>query len=110
MKTTYPQQHNCPDGVLYRWEGRKPKPVSCPRCKARIDKGNNADQSPNLKTAEGDKMEQTAFVIKDDYDQTTICVVVANSENEALTFARKEYADVIEGDLYAIETQLHVLN
>lgn len=37
---TYPQQHTCTDKTIYKWEARKERPVSCPRCKQRLDKPN----------------------------------------------------------------------
>lgn len=46
------------------------------------------------------------FVIKDDWDQATICVVQTTSEEDALRIAKESYPDVIEGDLYAISTDL----
>ncbi len=46
------------------------------------------------------------FVIKDDWDQTTVCVVQSELESDALNLAQEQYASVIEGDLYAIPTEL----
>ncbi len=41
------------------------------------------------------------YVLRDDYDQSTICVVEAENAQEAIDWAVKAYADHIDGDLYA---------
>ena len=37
IREEYKQKHSCADGIEYDWIAKKQKPVSCPRCKARLD-------------------------------------------------------------------------
>jgi len=43
------------------------------------------------------------FVVKDDYDETTVCAVQCDTPEEATDRARKELPDRIDGTPYAYE-------
>jgi hypothetical protein len=52
-------------------------------------------------------MAETVFVIKDDYDQSTVCVVRAKSEAQAIETATRTYGGSENGgDFYAFSTEL----
>jgi hypothetical protein len=43
------------------------------------------------------------FIVKDEYDQATVCIVKADCRIQAMQTAREKYDHVIDGELYTVE-------
>ena len=49
---------------------------------------------------------ETVYIIRDDYDQSTVCVVHTDNERYALDAAYERYGDDAIGELYAVESTI----
>lgn len=51
-------------------------------------------------------MTQKVLIMKDDYDQTTVCVVQNATHEQALILTSELYPNTIDGELYIVEADL----
>lgn len=46
------------------------------------------------------------YLVKDDYDQKSVCVVITDTEEEAIKEALRMFPNTVEGEAYAIALEV----